>query len=205
MNFWKRYVFTAVAVWGVVLSAATLASATPAIYYVDRVIGSGTVTGFIETDGLNGVLFAADFLDWNLVLSDGTSTFNLLGPLSGNNSTVFIQGADTEAFGPDLLFNFSGIDNGIFLFQQGLFSGNHYYCDSSQPGPCFPGETVVPINVSVGYQNNPDLRGVVVIGDEANAAPEPGTFVLALTGVAIGFRSRRLRSFLIDGPPSSKR
>jgi hypothetical protein len=205
MNFWKRYVFTAVAVLSVTLSAATLACATPSIYNVNRIIGAGSVTGFIETDGLSGVLTAADFVDWNLVLFDGTSTFDLFGPLSGNNSSVFIQGADAEAFGPYLLFNFSGIDNGIFLFQQGLFSDNHYYCDSSQPGPCFPGETVVPISVSVGYQNNPDLRGVVVIGDEAAIAPEPGTLVLALTGIGMAVRNRRLRSFFIDGAPSWKR
>jgi hypothetical protein len=67
---------------------------------------------------------------------------------------VFVQGADTEAFGTYLLLNFSGIDEGVFLFQHGLFSGNHYYCDASEPGLCLvPGETVVPISVMVGYQN----------------------------------------------------
>lgn len=203
MNSWKRYVFAAIAVLGAILSAATLASATPSIYNVNRIIGAGSVTGFIETDGLSGVLTAADFVDWNLVLFDGTSTFDLMGPLSGNNSAVFVQGADTEAFSTYLLFNFSGIDNGIFLFQQGLFSGNHYYCDSSQPGPpCFAGETVVPISVTVGYQNDADLRGVVVIGNEAGTVPEPETFVLAFTGVGLVFRSRRLRSFFIDGSRS---
>jgi hypothetical protein len=202
MNSWKRYVFAAIAVLGAILSAATLASATPSIYNVNRIIGAGSVTGFIETDGLSGVLTAADFVDWNLVLFDGTSTFDLMGPLSGNNSAVFVQGADTEAFSTYLLFNFSGIDNGVFLFQQGLFSDNHYYCDSSQPVPCFPGETVVPISVTVGYQNNPDLRGVVVIANETGTVPEPETFVLALTGLGLVFRSRRLRWFFIDGRTS---
>jgi len=107
-------------------------------------------------------------VDWNLLLFDGTSTFTLLGPLSGNNSAVFVQGADTEAFG-----NFSFVQlqrhrhNGVFLLQQGLFSGNLYDCDASQPGPgLFPGETVVPISVPVGFQNA-DLHGVMVIGNAA--------------------------------------
>jgi hypothetical protein len=184
MNTWKRYAFAAIAVLGAIFSAATVASATPIIYSVDRTIGAGSVTGFIETDGAMGVLSAADFVDWNLLLFDGTSTFDLVGPLSGNNSAAFVQGADTEAFGTYLLFNFSGIDNGIFLFQEGLFSDNHYYCDASQPGLCFPGETVVPVSVTVGYQNQ-DEQGVMVIGNESGTTPEPGTCILALTGVGL--------------------
>jgi hypothetical protein len=191
----KNHVFLALCIFGVTFSAATVASATPITYNVNRTIGAGSVTGFIQTDGMMGVLTAADFVDWDLLLFDGTSTFELQGPLSGNNSMVFVQGADTEAFGNYLLFNFSGIDNGIFLFQQGLFSGNHYYCDASQPGPCFPGETVVPISVSVGYQNV-DEHGVMVIGNEGGAVPEPGTCILTLTAAGVVFRSRRLLSLL---------
>ena len=139
-------------------------------------------------------------MDWNLLLFDGASTFTLLGPLSGNNSALFVQGADTEAFGTFLLFNFSGIDNGIFLFQQGLFSSNHYYCDASQPGPClFPGETVVPISVTDGYQNA-DLHGVMMIGNAAGTAPEPGSWALLLTGVGIVLSNRKPLARLTSGP-----
>lgn len=191
MTSWKKFGFAAVGVLSALFAATSVASAAPVTYVVNRIIGAGSVTGFIETDGANGVLTAADFIDWNLLLFDGTSTFDLTGPLSGNNSAVFVQGADTEAFGTDLMFNFSGVDNGIFLFQQGLFSPNHYYCDASQPGPCFPGETVVPISVSAGYQNDPDLRGIVVIGETAGT-PEPGTCLLLLSGLGVAVRSRRL-------------
>ena len=187
MTSWKKHGFAAMVLWGTILLTAIFASASPVVYNVDRIIGAGSVTGFIETDGAMGVLTASDFLDWNLLLSDGTSTFTLLGPLSGNNSAVFVQGADTAAFGTFLLFNFStaGIDHGVFLFQQGLFSGNHYYCDAGQPDPCVRrGETVVPINVMVGYQNA-DLQGVKVIGNAAGTTPEPGSCALLLTGVGI--------------------
>jgi hypothetical protein len=190
MAAWRRYGFAVMILLGTILSAACFAAASPVIYNVHRTIGAGSVTGFIETDGAIGVLTAADFVDWNLWLYDGRSTFDLTGPLSGNNSAVFVQGADTEAFDTYLLFNFSGLDNGIFLFQKGLFSNNHYYCDASQPGPCFPGETVVPISVTRGYQNV-DLHGVVVIGNEAGTAPEPGTCVLILGGLAVIVRGRK--------------
>jgi hypothetical protein len=39
------------------------------IYNVDRTIGSGTVTGFMETDGALGVLGASIITDWMLTLS----------------------------------------------------------------------------------------------------------------------------------------
>ena len=199
MNSWKRYLCATLGVLCAIHFVATLASAT--IYDVNRTIGAGSVTGFIETDGVFGVLTASDFLDWNLLLYDGTSTFDLTGPLSGNNSTVFVQGADAEEFGSLLLFNFSGIDNGMFLFQQGLFSDNHFYCDASQPNsPCFAGETVVPISVMNGYQNDQDLRGIEVIGNEAVAAPEPGTCALLLSSVALVLRRYQRRSDRMSEP-----
>jgi len=194
MNTWKRYFCGTLAVLSAIHLAATFASAT-ALYTVDRTIGAGSVTGFIETDGVMGGLTASDFIDWNLLLFDGTSTFDLTGPLSGNNSGVFIQGADTEAFDTYLLFNFSGVDDGMFLFQQGLFSDNHFYCNASQPDPpCFAGETVVPISVMDGYQNDQDLRGIIVIGNEVASAPEPGTCALLSSSVALVVRRYKRRS-----------
>jgi hypothetical protein len=53
-------------------------------------VGAGGVTGFIETDGTAGTLSDGNILDWNLLLNNGTTTFSLLGPLSGNNSQVDI-------------------------------------------------------------------------------------------------------------------
>ena len=116
MTSWKTHGFAATVLWGTILPTAIFASASPVISNVDRIIGASNVTGFIETDGATGALTASDLVDWNLLLLDGTSTFTLLGPLSGHNSAVFEQGADTEAFGTFLLFNFSAIDNGAFLF-----------------------------------------------------------------------------------------
>src|SRR5271157_1463107 len=112
----------------VMLLVAVVCSASPITYNVSRTIGIGSVTGFIETDGTIGGLTSANIVDWTLLLNDGIFTFTLFGPSSGNNSVVFTQGADVSASATQLLFNFGGSDNGVLLFQDGLFSGNTYYC-----------------------------------------------------------------------------
>ena len=52
----------------------------------------------------------------------------------------------------------------------------------------YPGETVVPISVTVGYQNA-DLQGVMVIGNAAGTIPEPGSCTLLLTGAGLVLRN----------------
>jgi hypothetical protein len=169
------------------LLSCAVVQAAPLTYLVNQTIGKGSVIGFIETDGSMGVLAAGNFVDWNLLLSDGTNTFRLTGPLSGNNSQVVVTGTDVGAFNNFLFFNFSGIDKGTLLFSQGSLSRAPYYCDSSQPYICIPGETVDPFD---GYQNV-RLHGNVVIGT-LDAAPEPGTFGLLLLGC--GWLARRFSS-----------
>ena len=39
------------------------------VYNLNRTIGAGTVTGFIETDGTIGVLSTANITDWILTLT----------------------------------------------------------------------------------------------------------------------------------------
>lgn len=186
-----RGVFRGLFIISLVAAAVTVSQASPITYTVNQTIGMGSVTGFIETDGTTGVLFANNFINWNLLLNDGKNTFRLTGPLSGNNSQVFIQGTDVAAFGNFLFFNFSAIDYGILLFSpQSAFTGAHYYCDASQPFMCPVGATVVPLTVTQGFQNVRFL-GNVVIGVKDAAAPEPGTLGLLLFGV--GWLGRRLK------------
>ena len=49
------------------LSFASAANATT--YLVDRVIGAGTVKGYIETNGTTGHLGGIDITDWSLTLT----------------------------------------------------------------------------------------------------------------------------------------
>jgi hypothetical protein len=149
-----------------------VSNASPITYTVNRTIGAGSVAGTIKTDGTVGVLTAANVTDWNLTLNDGSSTFILTGPASGNNSHVFITGSDVTATAGALSFNFSGGDSGYFLFQVSFGSGQHYYCDATSAGVCSAGERVVPQNLP-GQLATPS--GNVVIGA---GGPAPGAVAL---------------------------
>lgn len=156
-----------------------VSTAAPITYSVNRTIAAGSVTGTIQTDGTMGVLAAANVTDWNLTLFDGTNTFVLTGPASGNNSHVFITGSDVTATANSLLFNFSGIDLGYLLFQVSFGSGQHYYCDATYLGPCLAGETVVPLAVPVFQHISPS--GNTIIGTVGVAPQSAAVLVPTLS------------------------
>ena len=155
-----------------------VATASPITYSVNRTIGTGSVTGTIQTDGTIGALTAANITDWNLTLNDGISTFILTGPLSGNNSHVFTTGNDVSATASALSFNFSGVDNGYFLFQVSFGSGQHYYCTATSAGVCSAGERVVPQSLP-GQLATPS--GTVAIGVAGGPPPFVPTAVPTLS------------------------
>jgi hypothetical protein len=185
-----------VAILALVLLAAVAGYAGNITYNVNRTVGAGTVTGVIQTDGTLGVLSASNIVDWSLALYAPTSsptTYNLYGPASGNNSSVYVQGSDTTASTTQLLFNFSGTDNGYLLFQYGVgvHDGFHYYCDATFYGICVNGETDAPQYYTSGQGTTPS--GNVVIG---TAVPELGSLALLGSGIlaAAGAVRRRFRA-----------
>src|SRR5450755_575513 len=168
------------------LLASVLGFGSPITYTVNRTVGTGSVTGFIETDGTLGVLSLSNIVDWGLTLFAPTSsptTYILDGPLSGNNSSVYMAGSDTTASATQLLFNFSGTDNGYLLFQYGvgIHDGFHYYCDATFYGICVNGETDAPQYFTNGQITNP--TGNVVIGTAGSPVPEPGSLALLGSGI----------------------
>ena len=143
----------------------------PITYYINQQVGAGGVTGFIVTDGKTGVLTLADIVDWSLLLNNGESEFDLLGPLSGANSGAVV-GPDLSATPSQLLFNFSGAS--YLSFQN----------PSQQSGLstlCF--ETSA---VQCGFSGN----GIVLqVGDQfespgAQFTSETGTVVIATTNIS---------------------
>jgi len=131
--------------WITVLALALLgavsAQASPTTYPINRVIGEGSVTGFIQTDSRSSKCLE------RCRLESGVERWHR-----------DVRGADFAAFENMLFFNFSGIHYGMHLFQQRLFSGDHYYCDATQPLECLPGETVVPLSTRLGLQNVPCME-----------------------------------------------
>jgi len=106
---------------------ALLIGGTPSranrIYSVNLPIGTGSIEGTIETDGNIGILGAGDIINFNLNISDGVTTSNLI---PSNTPLVEVQGVDFSATKSQLLFNFSGTD------QAGLF-----FLKDTHDGICF--------------------------------------------------------------------
>lgn len=168
------------------LLAVGVGGAGPITYNVNQTIGAGSVIGTIQTDGAIGTLTASDITAWNLDLNGVSAFYNL----TNSNSVVYVQGSDVSASLNDLYFNFSGGDDGIFLFQQSLFSGQHYYCDATETATCFQGATVTPEAFNSPSEQNVALSGKQIIG---TALPEPMTLSVVCLGLAgaAAFRRRR--------------
>lgn len=101
-----------------VLVTGISATSVATTYDVHRVVGSGIISGTIETNGATGVLASTDIIDWNLTVdADGIpATFGLLlGPISGDNSSItFLEGSALTATATALFFDFSLPEMAIF-------------------------------------------------------------------------------------------
>jgi hypothetical protein len=112
------------------------------MYGVDYVSASGSVTGFIQTDGTIGQLrydgSVKNITDWNLLLTIGGASADLTGPLSGNNSGLGYGATGTilplTATTTGLFFDFSlpSPNGNYFLFSNasGAFcmTWDYVYC-----------------------------------------------------------------------------
>jgi hypothetical protein len=87
---------------GLVMMMASAPADAAVRYTVDRLVGSGRISGFIDTNGATGVLTSADLVDWDLVIdANGDSrTGRLVGTLSGGTSIVTVIGGALTATPP---------------------------------------------------------------------------------------------------------
>jgi len=145
------------------------------VYSVNRSIGVGGVSGYIETDDTIGALTSDNITDWQLLLDDGLDTFTLLGPNSGANSELAIVGSAFSASATNLLFNFSSASGQHVLFQNPqLGSAINYWCLDSLPGVQSQCASANPDeSVGVVFQNtlSVDRSGIVSIGVAAVPVP----------------------------------
>ncbi len=154
------------------------------IFDVNRVIGAGGVTGFVETDGTIGALAEVNILDWDLLLDDGSGIFNLFGPVSGNNSGLFIDGTSFTATATELLFDFSGVPDDHVLFQNpSPGSGMNFWCIEGSGGECSSNPSAETVHLS-GLDEIAARSGMITIGTiRSSSVPEPST--LSLLGAAL--------------------
>ena len=185
------------AVLSLVVGISGSASAST-LYNVNLNLGAtGTATGDIVTDSSLGTIGAANILDWNLTVNDGVNgAANLLGPSSGNNSFIALNGGALSATGNALLFNFSSPSSAdaYFYFESngspvtflcfggggaGGYSGN---CASGQAG-----------NVGAILDQDGSIQSTLLTGTQAIATtPLPGGLALFASGLGVvGLLARR--------------
>jgi len=100
------------------------------IYDVNRTIAEGTVTGFIETDGTEGILDTDNITRWSLTLTalnlNGGSPYLIEGSISGSGSGVrVLNGTAVSATSTQLRYDFN--KPGSLLFRGALNSSSPTY------------------------------------------------------------------------------
>jgi len=161
-------------------------SASPIGYYVNQSVGTtgGGVTGFIETDGNLGTLVGSDILAWNLLLSDGSTNFDLVGDGVLNpatNSALLFAGTDLTATPTQLLFNFDAADIGVLLFEAtSVGSGNAFWCVADTTELCVGSVSGESLQTAADVIQFTGVSGTSVV---IASNPEPTTIAFGAAGL----------------------
>jgi hypothetical protein len=166
-------------------------------YTLNQAIGAGGVTGTISTDGQLGSLVTADITDWNITINDGTSTFNLLGPLSvGANSQIELWGGLTATL-TDLEFDFSQSADGLLIQNPYIGSAENWFALDNTAGWVAGHPGSESIRVGFGVEQATPFQGVTSIAQTTGAqeVPDIGSTVMMLSSALAGLLgfSRRFR------------
>jgi hypothetical protein len=110
------------------------------------------LSGTITTDGNTGTLSATDIVDWNITESGGCSfcSFDMTGPMSGNNSSLALVPGALTATPTALLFNFSDLSPSFFQFSQGLDLFQACDASSACPTPVGSNSSIIEVVLVAG-------------------------------------------------------
>jgi PEP-CTERM motif len=174
-------------------------------YDVYDTIGQGNIQGTITTDGTLGVLSVGDITGWDLTLNGVGASFTLSKntPSVQNNSGVQLTGADLTATPGDLMFNYSGTDNGVFAFQTiPFYSGYNYWCNATSAGICYQGATVSPQSIFDASAQHVGTHGgaTIALGSGVNYWPDFGPNGQVVDN---GPYTDTLNTYVTRSPPSA--
>lgn len=184
---------------------AVVCSAGPITYDVSQTVGVGSVTGTIETDGNTGTLAQTDITAFNLLVNNGTGTFDL----TNSNAAPILNGSDLTATATQLSFNFGAGDEGYVLFEANN-APFQYFCVETAQICSFnftgSGIDIALSDTDVTTEQFQSVTGSEVIAnvsdpitsdtppaDGISVAPEPSTLsFLGLGFAALGFWKYRV-------------
>lgn len=175
---------------GLLLAAALFFFASAAnaniIYQVNRVIGAGTLTGYIETNGALGAIGTGDFVDWSLTLTAPDINGGAPSTIIDGSNNFFLLGSGLSATSTDLLFDFS-TSSLFFAFT----SSNDFWClaGGSAVGCFAQGEIIGYSDVTGAQAYIQPLSGVQSFA--STAVPLPASW--ALVGIALGLLAAHRR------------
>ncbi|MEP4891671.1 MAG: hypothetical protein ABJV04_16740 [Aliiglaciecola sp.] len=160
------------------------------IYNIDRVVGSGSVSGFIETDGTLGLLSNTNILSWEVsvfspdVNGGVASEASTGGTIFGDNALI----ADAN----DLFFDFDLNQN------WGMYTdSSSWWCLAGGPGGdngCFdsPGELIGYSDITGNEAEFSSLTGLIAITSESVTVPAPTTLTLFAFASLILMRRKKI-------------
>jgi hypothetical protein len=162
-------------------------------YAINVTAGVGSVTGTVTTDGTLGILGTGDFIAWDLNLNGNGASTTITSADVGR--AVLVLGTDVSATASALYFNYSGLDNGILVFQDHLFSGETYWCNSTSTNYyCDQGVSIAPESAFSSSFVNVGETGNQIIGSAP--APVPGAGLAGLAFLMLAGLLTRARGFL---------
>lgn len=171
-----RYLLGAAAV--ALTFPVAISEASAATYVASRKIGNAFLNIRIDTDGKTGRLLEPNLIDWRISVKRGAETFELNGPLSGDNSEIFVGGNNFTATAEHIFFDYDSLNRSFVTFLEGSSFPSAYGFQSA-------GVDNAPSEI---YRFGPDVSATFAARSDfaiiASAVPEPGSWALMIGGFA---------------------
>lgn len=185
---------------GCVLAFAVVCSAGPITYTVSQTVGLGGVTGTITTDGNLGTLTSGDISAFDLTISDGSGTVELVNPQDTERVLGTTSGLSATLTG--LFFNYSVASGFVFEGTDTPTLGNNsFVCWEGGSFNCTGGPNGIDICRNCANGTNVGAVTLVQSGTQqiasssstATVTPEPSSLLLVGLGAGVlGYSRRKL-------------